>query len=69
MTPFHGTQSEQAKLQLIWKRKNLWNNKNDGFMYTAKWKWWAIYRNVHEQIGFATLSELKVPNNYKKYGH
>lgn len=50
------------------KEKNLWNSKNDGFMYTSKWKWWAICRNLHEQIGCATLSELKVPNNYKNMG-
>lgn len=62
MTPLCGTQFEQTELQSTCKRKkNLWNNKNDGFMYTSKWKWWAICRNMHEQIGCATLSELKSP--------
>lgn len=69
MTPIYGNQFEEAKLQSTCKEKNLWNDKTDSFMYTSKWQWRAICRNLHEQIGCATLSELKVPNNYKKYGH
>lgn len=36
---------------------------------TWKWKQWPICRNMHEEIGFATLSALKGANNYIKYGH
>lgn len=29
----------------------------------------SLAKILHEQIAFAALSELKVSNNYQKYGH